>query len=113
MLFLILIPLAIVPLIVIDVVGTGSVVGTGLTMEGEGVGFHQAIVPRGLYAVLVAAEFPDAFDEQLPHAGIGNAVHEVGVGVPVVEITDYGNRFCVRCPNSENNALTAIPVFKV
>ena len=108
-----LVPSLIVPLIVIDMIGARRVVGTGLAVEGKGIGLHDAVVPRGLDAVFVAAELPESLYKQLPDAGVGDAIHEVGVGIPVVEIADYGNRFCVRRPNSENNALTAVPVFKV
>ena len=63
-----LVPCGVVPLVVIDMICAGSVVGTGLAVESVGVGLHYAVVPRSLYAVLVAAELPETLDKQLPDA---------------------------------------------
>ena len=113
MILFVLYPLAVVPRIIIDMIGARSVVGTGLAKESVGICFENALIPRSLHAVLVAGKFPNALDKELPYSQIGDAIHIMRVGIPIVKVAHYGNRFCIRSPNSEYDALTAVPVFKV
>ena len=62
-----LVPFLVVPLIVINMVGTRSIVGTCFAMESVGVGLHDAVIPRSFNAILIAAEFPNALNKQLPN----------------------------------------------
>ena len=113
MLLFIVIPRAVVPLVAVDVVNARGVVGACLAVEGVGIGLHKAVVPRCFYTVFIARKLPNSLNKQLPYSRVGNTVHIVCVGVPVVKITDNGNRLCVRRPNSENNAAAVVPGYKV
>ena len=113
MLFFVVIPLFIMPLVAVNLVNTRCVVGTSLAMKSIRICFKLSLMPRSFDTIFIAGKLRNSLNKQLPDAAVRDFVHKVCVIVPVVKITDHRNGQCVRRPNSEHNALTAVPVHKV
>ena len=79
-------------------------------MHGIGVGFikppaafcgnKEFIAVKNLYVIAKA----------LPHALVVELFHGGSVSLPIVEIADYRNAFCMRRPDSENERIAICPV---
>ena len=105
---LVLVPSFIIPLILVVVVDDGSVVGTGLGMERERIGFEDLLKPGGLYTILVDRCLAEVGDPAFPHAAFRDLVHMVCHLIPAVEIADNGYSQRVGRPYAEHGALNAV-----
>ena len=56
MLFFVIIPLFIMPLVAVNFVNTGRVVGTSLAMKSIRIGFEPSLMPRGFDTIFIAGK---------------------------------------------------------
>ena len=101
-------PCLIMPLISFDIIETGRVGGTGLKMVTIRVTLQSHGTVIGLHTVLVNAEIADVFNLTFPHAAVIALVHGIGLRIPSVEITYYGNSLGVGRPSTENHFSVAL-----
>ena len=59
-------------------------------------------------SIFVNISLLDAWDKDLPDLSILNAGHFIYPGIPIVKLTNYADRFGIRSPYAEANALLAI-----
>ena len=102
-------PFLILPLIMIHIKNTGS-----------GSRWHLAIIPIWVSlhnmraamlwhnSIFVNISLLEAWDKDLPDLPILNAGHFIYPGIPIVKLTNYADRFGIRSPYAEANALLAI-----
>ena len=100
-------PLLVAPLIAGQVVELGGVAGTGLGVEGVGVGLGQHPAVPGVDRVLICIVLLHARDKQLPHAAV-QAVHGVGLLTPAVEVAHHGHAPGVGRPHAEDIAVLPV-----
>ena len=100
-------PAAVSPAVTGQVIELGGGAGTGLRVEGVGVGLGQDPAGGGMHCVLIVVKLLQAGDKDLPNAA-GEQLHGVIGVVPAVEIAHYGDRLGVGSPNPEDPAILPV-----
>ena len=106
---LFLLPLLILPLIMIHIKDTGSGSWWHLAIIPIWISFHNMRAAMLWHnSIFVNISLLDAWDKDLPDLSILNAGHFIYPGIPIVKLTNYADRFGIRSPYAEANALLAI-----
>src|SRR4051812_28376469 len=83
-------------------------------VEADRIGFvHTVSTMVGLYVKLVSGTFPHARNEAAPNPGPPLRMQWMTLFIPMIEVSDYGNGSCVRCPNIEERSGLSVSMRQV
>ena len=99
---------AVLPFVPFEVVELGRIRRRSFGMETDGIRLHELPAVRRRNAVFVDIVLFETGDEQFERLPVHHALHDVGFGIPAVEVTDDGNALCVRSPDAEHIAFFAV-----
>ena len=99
---------AVLPFVPLEVVELGRIRRRSFGVEADGIGLHELPAVRRRDAVFVDVVLLETGDEQFERLPVHHALHDVGFGIPAVEVTDDGNALGVRSPDAEHIPFLAV-----
>ena len=99
---------AVLPFVPLEVVELGRIRRRSFGVEADGIGLHELPAVRRRDAVFVDIVLLETGNEQFERLPVHHALHDVGFGIPAVEVTDDGNALGVRSPDAEHIPFLAV-----
>ncbi len=91
-----------------DIRGFGCGTGSEFRRIRKGIGLVDLAAVLGSNAVLIQLSRSDSGDEQRPDTAVIELLHGKFFFVPVIECTNHGDRFGIRCPDSKEKSFFSI-----
>src|SRR5688572_4841976 len=106
-------PLSVAPRVGGQIRDDGRVVGPQLHLESVRIGLQVHLMMQVDDLVLVQVARTHAGNEDLPHARMTDALHDVSPAVPGVEIADHADALRIRSPHCEARAAAFGPALQM
>ena len=108
---LLLLPRAVLPFVFRHVVRARRRLRFFLRIEPVGIRLHDArSAPLRLDGVFIDLALAESLDKGLPDLAVGNTVHRVQKGIPIIEHADNTDGFRVRRPHRKAHAAFSVPL---
>src|SRR5215210_994016 len=91
-------PVAVAPLITVQVEHHGSRLCPMLTVKRERIAFDKHLSTRRADLEFVMRAFAHVWQEHLPNPAPEQLPHRMKAAIPAIEIADYADPLRVRCP---------------
>lgn len=108
MLLTVIHPIAVIPVIVIDVIDHRCGIGSFFGIKSNRVGFYQDIILLRFDLKFIKLALADTGNKNIPHAAGRMLAHYIDAAVPVVEISDHADTFGIGSPDGKTDAFDPV-----